>query len=115
MRGQRDAVASLLAGLGFRNYLVEIGGELRGSGTNEQGAAWRVAVERPVPWRGAAQRIAARCALADARSTALNVLGPDEGYALAVERGWAALFVADDGSGRLVEQETPAFTAAVRR
>lgn len=58
--------------------------------------------------------IAERCSLADARSTALNVLGPDEGYALAAARGWAALFVSEDGSGRLVERETPAFTAAAR-
>ena len=58
--------------------------------------------------------IAAQCSLADARATALNVLGPEEGYALAVEQGWAALFVTDDGTGRLVERETPAFTAAVR-
>ena len=58
--------------------------------------------------------IARRCSLADARSTALNVLGPEEGYALAVVRGWAALFVVDDGTGRLVERETPAFAAAVR-
>ncbi|MYN66944.1 MAG: FAD:protein FMN transferase [Acidobacteria bacterium] len=58
--------------------------------------------------------IAERCSLADARSTALNVLGPEAGYALAVEQGWAALFVEDDGAGRLVERETPAFMAAVR-
>ena len=58
--------------------------------------------------------IAERCMLADARSTALNVLGPEDGYALAVEQGWAALFVTDDGTGRFVERETPAFTAAVR-
>ena len=58
--------------------------------------------------------IADRCSLADARSTALNVLGPDEGYALSVAQGWAALFVTDDGSGGLVERETPAFAAAVR-
>lgn len=56
--------------------------------------------------------IAERCSLADARSTALNVLGPDEGYALAVARGWAALFVTGDGTGGFVERETPAFTAA---
>jgi thiamine biosynthesis lipoprotein len=156
-----DAVATLLDEIGFRNHLVEIGGELRGAGTNEEGAPWRVAIERPVPGAPAAQRIVAltnaalatsgdyrnfydlegarvshtidprtgrtvthglrsvsviagRCMHADARSTALNVLGPDEGYALAVEKGWAALFVTDEGSGRLVERETPAFSAAVR-
>lgn len=58
--------------------------------------------------------IAERCSLADARSTALNVLGPDEGHALAVAQGWAARFVMGDGTGRLVERETPAFAAAVR-
>ena len=58
--------------------------------------------------------VAERCSLADARSTALNVLGPDDGYDLAVEQGWAALFVSDDGSGRFVERETPAFAAGPR-
>ena len=57
--------------------------------------------------------IAERCSLADARSTALNVLGPEDGYDLAAAQGWAALFVTDDGTGRLVERETPAFAAAV--
>ena len=156
-----DAVATLLAELGFSDYLVEIGGELRGAGTNEEGAAWRVAIERPIPGASGAPRIlpladaaiatsgdyrnfydldgarvshtidprtgrpvthrlrsvsviAERCMHADARSTALNVLGPEAGYALAVEQGWAALFVTDDRTGRLVERETPAFTAAVR-
>lgn len=157
-----DAVASLLVERGIRDYLVEVGGELRAGGGNEDGAAWRVAVERPLPASPGTQRVlplaeaavatsgdyrnfydldgvrvshtidprtgrpvthrlrsvsvvAERCLLADARSTALHVLGPDEGYALAVGQGWAALFVAEDGTGRLVERETPAFTAAVRR
>ena len=157
-----DAIASLLGEFGFDHHLVEIGGELRARGTNEAGAAWRVAIERPVPGIPEAQRIvplsdaalatsgdyrnfydldgvrvshtidprtgrpvthglrsvsviAVRCAPADARATALHVLGPDDGHALAVEQGWAALFVTDDGAGRLVERETPAFTAAVRR
>ena len=156
-----DAVSSLLAERGFGDYLVEIGGELRAGGRNEEGAPWRVAIERPLPGAPAAQRIvpltdaalatsgdyrnfydldgrrvshtidprtgrpvthgllsvsviAPRCSLVDARSTALNVLGPEAGYALAVEQGWAALFVTDGGAGRLVERETPAFTAAVR-
>ena len=34
-----DAVATLLADLGFGDYLVEIGGELRAAGTNEAGNA----------------------------------------------------------------------------
>ena len=50
------------------------------------------------------------CARADALATALEVLGPDEGYALASERGWAALFLVRDDAGGFTERETPAFT-----
>ncbi len=44
-----DKVALLLEKAGISNYLVEIGGELRASGTKPQGQPWRVAVERPIP------------------------------------------------------------------
>ena len=44
-------------------------------------------------------------------STALGVLGPDDGYALAVERGWAALFLVRDDTGAIIERATPAFEA----
>ena len=46
-----DAVATLLDELGFSDYLVEIGGELRAAGANERGEPWRVAIERPAPGR----------------------------------------------------------------
>ena len=52
-----DAVATLLDELGFSDYLVEIGGELRAAGANERGGPWRVAIEKPVPGAAAAQRI----------------------------------------------------------
>lgn len=55
--------------------------------------------------------LADRCARADGLATALEVLGPDDGYALAVERGWAALFVVEDGAGVLRDRLTPAFEA----
>lgn len=42
-----DAVAAELRGLGARDVLVEIGGELRGSGRNAHGEPWIVAVEAP--------------------------------------------------------------------
>jgi thiamine biosynthesis lipoprotein len=42
-----DRVAAELARLGFADHLVEIGGELRGSGTKPDGAPWWVALERP--------------------------------------------------------------------
>ncbi len=48
------------------------------------------------------------CCVADAMATAINVLGPDEGYDLAVRQGLAALLMihTDDG---FVEKRTPAF------
>ncbi len=47
-------------------------------------------------------------ARADALATALMALGTDAGYALAVKRGWACLFILRAGSG-FVEKLTPAF------
>ena len=54
--------------------------------------------------------IAPTCVQADAIATALAVMGPEEGYALAVERGWAALLVGRHQDGTLYDRETPAFT-----
>ena len=42
-----DRVSAALAGIGFTDHLVEIGGELRASGRRPDGSIWRVAVERP--------------------------------------------------------------------
>jgi thiamine biosynthesis lipoprotein len=44
-----DRIAELLDTAGVPNYLVEIGGEVRGRGKNGQGRPWRIAVERPDP------------------------------------------------------------------
>jgi thiamine biosynthesis lipoprotein len=52
--------------------------------------------------------IADTCLLADGVATVLAVLGPDEGYDLAVERGWAALFLTRDGD-TITSRTTPAF------
>jgi thiamine biosynthesis lipoprotein len=43
-----DAVSEVLTELGYHNFLVEIGGEVRARGHRPDGTAWRVAVERPV-------------------------------------------------------------------
>ncbi|MBN2309227.1 MAG: FAD:protein FMN transferase [Candidatus Hydrogenedentes bacterium] len=50
------------------------------------------------------------CAMADAYATALMVLGPEEGFALAEKLGLAALFIVRDGPGEFLERETTAFT-----
>ena len=42
-----DMVASLLTELGYRNYLVEIGGEVFASGRRKDGSPWRVGINRP--------------------------------------------------------------------
>lgn len=47
---------------------------------------------------------------ADALATALNVLGPDRGLALAAERGWAVFYIERDGQG-FRERASPAFGA----
>jgi len=55
--------------------------------------------------------VADLCIDADGLATALEVLGPEEGYALAVERGWPALFLIRDVAGTITELATPAFEA----
>ena len=153
-----DRAVLALAAAGFTDYLVEVGGEIRLRGGNENGAPWRIAIERPRPDTSVAHRVlgltdqalatsgdyrnfydlegvrvshtidprsgrpvthrlrsvsvlADRCARADGLATALEVLGPDDGYALALERGWAALFVVEDEDGTLRDRSTPAFDA----
>lgn len=52
-----DVIADFLEKQGISNYLVEIGGELRTKGTNPQGKAWQVAIEKPLPNIRAVQTI----------------------------------------------------------
>ena len=151
-----DRVSELLDTEGVMGYLVEIGGEIRTSGSNDLRRAWQVAIERPDPGTPAVYRllalsdlalatsgdyrnyyqlddrrishtidprtgrpvshglasvsvIAPTCMEADAIATALEVLGPEDGYALAVEHGWAALLVGRREDGTLYDRETPAF------
>ncbi|QIW15507.1 thiamine biosynthesis protein ApbE [Pasteurellaceae bacterium RH1A] len=42
-----DKVADHLESLGIENYLVEIGGEMRGKGNNQKNEAWKIAIEKP--------------------------------------------------------------------
>lgn len=54
-----ERVADLLLELEIANFLVEIGGELRGAGVNQSGDPWRVAVEVPALTKGDIQRVIA--------------------------------------------------------
>jgi thiamine biosynthesis lipoprotein len=49
---------------------------------------------------------------ADAWATALNVLGPEEGFQLAVERGLAGYFIVREKDGTFGTRATPAFEVA---
>lgn len=50
-----DKLAEYLDQLGLQNYLVEIGGELRGKGNNLQSQPWRIAIEKPEFTQGTSQ------------------------------------------------------------
>ena len=52
-----DQVATVLGEHGLKDYLVEIGGELRASGSNAEGLQWAVAIEKPVVGERVPQRV----------------------------------------------------------
>jgi thiamine biosynthesis lipoprotein len=54
-----DRVAKVLQDEGFRDFMVEVGGEVRTSGDNEEGEPWRIAIERPLTETRAVQRVIA--------------------------------------------------------
>ena len=154
-----DLVARRLEALGFESHLVEVGGELRGTGVKPGGQPWWVRLEHPdgdavettllalhglaVATSGDYRRwfdrdgtryshtidprdgrpirhglasvtvIHASCMLADAWSTALTVLGPDDGPALANRLGLAARFLVRRDTG-LHERTSAAFDALAR-
>ena len=154
-----DLVARRLDALGIVDHVVEVGGELRGSGAKPDGQPWWVQLEHPggeaaartllalhglsVATSGDYRRwfehagtryshtidprdgrpirhglaavtvIHADCMRADAWSTALSVLGPDSGLALADRLGLAARLLVRDGAG-FVEQASTAFQALLQ-
>lgn len=150
-----DRLWTELADRGFRDFLVDVGGEVRTRGRNAAGAPWQVAIERPELHGEAIQRMVAISNLAittagdyrkyrevdgqrvahildprtgrplthrlasvtvidalavraDAFDTALMVLGPDEGMALATRLNLAALFIERTANG-FSERATPRF------
>jgi thiamine biosynthesis lipoprotein len=57
--------------------------------------------------------VAPTCAQSSARATALFVLGPDAGFALAVRERWSALFLIREGPS-FTARPTPEFTRTAR-
>jgi thiamine biosynthesis lipoprotein len=151
-----DRVAEALEKSGYRDYMVEVGGEVRTLGKNSVGNAWRIAIEKPLPGARAIQRIVSLSGLsmatsgdyrnfyelegkiyshlidprtarpvshrvasvsvlsdtameADALASGLLVLGPEEGFDLAVAQDLAVLFLSRTETGEIEERATPAF------
>jgi thiamine biosynthesis lipoprotein len=52
-----DRLWTELAGRGFTDFLIDVGGEIRTRGRNATGAPWRVAIERPSSSGDAIQRL----------------------------------------------------------
>ncbi|MFC2134995.1 FAD:protein FMN transferase [Bacteroidota bacterium] len=151
-----DKVALYLESLNVKNYLVEIGGEVRTKGINKEGKTWQIGISSPDNNLGIekiaalknasmatsgdyrnyfekdnvryshtidprtgypiAHRLASvtvihdSCIVADAFATAITVLGPDDGYKLAVKEKLPVFFIIRDEKG-FVEKMTPEFQA----
>jgi thiamine biosynthesis lipoprotein len=43
-----DLVSEYLENLGIKNYMVEIGGEVRTRGRNDKGNLWRIGIDKPL-------------------------------------------------------------------
>ena len=52
-----DRVSDALSQLGAAEHMVEIGGEVRTRGKNEQGSVWRIGIERPQDGASAIERL----------------------------------------------------------
>ncbi|WP_444922745.1 FAD:protein FMN transferase [Microbulbifer sp. DLAB2-AF] len=156
-----DRVALLLEQQGIRNYLVEIGGELRTLGVNPKGKTWIIGIEAPDSFGQMVQQpigvsgkavatsgdyrnyyerdgvryahsidprtgrplqhklasvtvLADTCAEADGLATALNVLGAEEGLALAERENLAVFMLVKTDKG-FEERYSRAFAPYLER
>jgi thiamine biosynthesis lipoprotein len=150
-----DRVAEYLQSRLIRNYMVEIGGEVRTQGKNQDNRWWRIGIAVPSSTPGVQRVIALvnsamatsgdyrnyyekdgrryshtidprngkpithklasvtvihpSCMIADGMATAITVLGPSEGFDLAVKEN-LAVFMIIRGKKGFVEKSTPAFS-----
>ena len=89
-----DRVAAALRGEGLDRYLVEVGGEIVASGTNQLDGPWRIGIESPTPG-GGIQRVV------PLRDRAMATSG-DYRNRREVEGGWVSHTI-DPRTGRPVE------------
>ncbi len=52
-----DRVADYLESAGIKDYLVEIGGEVRVKGKSRRGDAWRIGIEKPAPGQRVVEKV----------------------------------------------------------
>ncbi len=97
-----DWVAEHLERKEIKNYLIEIGGELRASGRNQRGRPWRVAVESPVAETRKIQRTTLLC------NTAMATSGDYRNYF--ESGGQLYSHIIDPRSGRPVEHRLVSVT-----
>ena len=43
-----DLIADLLDDIDIHNYLIEVGGEIKASGVNEDNKVWKVGIDKPL-------------------------------------------------------------------
>ncbi len=149
-----DVLADFLYNQGFKNIMIEIGGEIRAAGHNHHGKKWRIGISSPVTapgiqkvltvdncgiatsgdYRNYYEKDGVRyshtidpltgrpithtlasvtvihdsCMVADGLATAINVLGPDKGYELAINHKLLVFMIVKSDTG-FVEKMTPGF------
>lgn len=52
-----DQIAQLFLSSGIEHFMIEIGGEVRAHGNNQQGSAWRIGIEKPLPHAQAVHKV----------------------------------------------------------
>jgi thiamine biosynthesis lipoprotein len=52
-----DEIASLLDARGLKDYMVDIGGEVRTAGKNPEGKTWRIGIEKPLAYGRSVQQV----------------------------------------------------------
>ena len=97
-----DKVADHLEARGIKNYLVEVGGELRGSGRGPEDRPWRVGIEKPTAASRDLQRVV---------ELERGALATSGNYRLFFERdGQSYCHIIDPNTGRPVEHDLASTT-----
>jgi thiamine biosynthesis lipoprotein len=97
-----DRVAEYVAAAEVTDFLVEIGGEVRGQGRHPRGSPWRIGVERPAAGRGAV------LAVLEADEVAIATSGDYRNYREVAGR--RVSHIVDPGTGRPVDHALASVT-----